>query len=348
MIPFLELKELPIHCNLLWSSREEALKAPKGDIHLAYCQACSMIYNVAFDPTQMNYAPGYETSLHFSQHFQSYASELAHQLVERYNLVGKTIIEIGCGRGEFLSLLCERGRNRGIGFDPSYEKGKGERQIAEHVTIIEDVYSERYAKYKADFVCCRHVLEHIYEPRNFLAQLRAMVKDQPETVLFFEVPNAMYTIKDGGIWDIIYEHCSYFSAPSLTRLFAEIGLEVLRFYEMFGGQFLCIEASLKGGKMSDSHVPQGELCRDHQSCLQSSVPLFAERYRKKVNGWRDTLRHLAGKGERILVWGAGSKGVTFLNTVQESKSIEYVVDLNPHKQGRYIPGTGQKVIPPES
>jgi hypothetical protein len=51
-------------------------------------------------------------------------------------------------------------------------------------------------------------------------------------------------------------------------------------------------------------------------------------------------------GERVVVWGAGSKGVTFLNTFKDQNLIEYAVDINPRKQGMYIPGTGQKIVSP--
>jgi FlaA1/EpsC-like NDP-sugar epimerase len=63
--------------------------------------------------------------------------------------------------------------------------------------------------------------------------------------------------------------------------------------------------------------------------------------------WRSSLERLTKGGRRIVVWGAGSKGVTFLNTLQDTNTIGYVVDINPQKQGRFVAGTGQQIVSPE-
>jgi len=55
---------------------------------------------------------------------------------------------------------------------------------------------------------------------------------------------------------------------------------------------------------------------------------------------------MEGRGQLAVVWGAGSKGVSFLNALKDLQ-IEYVVDINPRKQGMYIPGTGQQIVRPE-
>jgi len=162
---FLEIPQVPAHCNLLWGTSDDALKAPRSDIVLMFCENCEHIFNCAFDPKLMEYTQQYENSLHFSQLFQGYAKELAKRLIETYNLHGKSIIEIGCGKGEFLTLLCEMGGNQGVGFDPSYENvGKKISTESAKITFIKDFYSERYMDYKCDFICCRHVLEHIQYP----------------------------------------------------------------------------------------------------------------------------------------------------------------------------------------
>ena len=66
----------------------------------------------------------------------------------------------------------------------------------------------------------------------------------PDAVLFFEVPNVLYTLRDMGIWDLIYEHFSYFNSFSITNLFRRSGFEVLDVYETYDSQFLCLEARL--------------------------------------------------------------------------------------------------------
>jgi hypothetical protein len=73
---------------------------------------------------------------------------------------------------------------------------------------------------------------------------------------------------------------------------------------------------------------------------------FARRYREKLGHWREHLRDLRRANGRTVIWGGGSKGVTFLNVLGVDSSIEYVVDVNPHKQGKYVGGTGQRIVPP--
>jgi SAM-dependent methyltransferase len=339
---FIEIEDVPVHCNLLWPTREAALNAPRGSIRLAICNACGMIYNLAFDPSRIQYTQVYENSLHFSPRFQAYAEELAGRLIEQYQLHGKTILEIGCGKGEFLALLCRGGENRGIGFDPSYSDRGEDQEESQDLHFIRDYYSEDYATYGADLICCRQVLEHIQDPRDFLQRLRRTVGDRREAVIFFEVPNVLYTLRDLGIWDIIYEHCSYFSAPSLTRIFQEVGFTVLHVYSTFGGQFLCVEASQL---IAASPSPMGPL-EDVEELLHLARA-FAEHYWHKVGMWTTNLYQLQSRANRVVVWGAGSKGVTFLNSVRNGHQVGYVIDINPRKRGMYVAGTGQQIVLPE-
>ena len=85
-----------------------------------------------------------------------------------------------------------------------------------NLEIVKDYYSPKYSNYSADLLCCRHVLEHIFEPVQFINSIRTAMQNRKDAVLFFEVPNVLYTIRDLGIWDIIYEHFSYYNAFSIT------------------------------------------------------------------------------------------------------------------------------------
>lgn len=338
---FFELFGIPVHCNLLWPTREEALQAPRGDMRLGFCKDCEHIFNLAFDPALVAYKQDYENSLHFSPRFQEYAGSLAMRLVERYDLRGKDIIEIGCGQGDFLRLLCQLGGNRGVGFDPSYVPGREGPETTGQVTVVQDFYSERYADYGADFVCCRHVLEHVQCPREMLTSVRRAAGARAGMVVFFEVPNVWFTLGNLGIWDLIYEHCSYFSAHSLCHLFASCGFEVCDVSEAYEGQFLCIEAVAA----AERGMP-----RPYKGCQEKmvlAVAEFGDRYRDKVHHWQRTVREIVGAGRRAVIWGAGSKGVTFLNALQIRDHIQYAVDINPRKQDMYLPGTGQQIVSPE-
>jgi SAM-dependent methyltransferase len=160
LTPFYEMSGAPAHSVLLMPTREAALAYPRGDIHLALCEDCGFITNTAFDPSLHEYSERYEETQGFSPTFGAFHRALAQRLIDRYDLRHKTILEIGCGKGEFLTMLCQMGDNRGVGFDPAYIP---ERNAAadDRITFIRDFYSEQYADYQADFVVCKMTLEHI-------------------------------------------------------------------------------------------------------------------------------------------------------------------------------------------
>src|SRR6266487_2724148 len=342
ILAFIDIGQVPVHCNLLWTTRDEAVHAPHGEIRLGFCSNCGYIFNLAFDPALMEYNQNYENSLHYSALFQSYANSLAAHLVDRYDLHHKDIIEIGCGQGEFLKLLCELGDNGGVGFDPSYIADPTAEMRVDRMMFVQDVYSERYASYQADLICCRQVLEHIQAPRDFVVNVRRTIGERRDTAVFFEVPNMLHTLRELAIWDIIYAHCSYFSADSLAYLFSTCGFDVRSLTEAYGGQFLAIEALPRRNEVRAAAWP-----RDEYEQLAGDVAAFANKYRQRIAHWRCVLDHYARSGRRVVIWGAGAKGVTFLNTLNLRDQIEYAVDVNPRKHGMFIAGTGQQIVPPE-
>jgi SAM-dependent methyltransferase len=310
---------------------------------LKYCAACMHVFNALYDATLAHYTPVYDNSLHFSPHFSQYATELAERLVDRYGLHGKTVVEIGCGKGDFLRELCEQGDCRGWGFDRSFDPDRVAEGPSSRINFVQDLYTAEYAdRLHPDFVCCRHVLEHVADPRIFLDNIRQGFGDRTDAVLYFEVPNALFTLKDMGIWDLIYEHCGYFTLSSLTKAMTSSGFDVLGMGETFGGQFIFIEMRPGIGRvhadLPETHDPPA---------VGRYAAQFAGQYHEKLRFWRQRLGDLKQAKRTAVVWGGGSKGVTFLNVLGDTSGIDYVVDLNPHKQGKYVAGTGQLVVSPE-
>lgn len=335
---FFEAPSLPLFCNVTWETRNQALTAPRGRIALSLCSECDFVHNAAFDPSQMRYVATYDNSLEHSAHFRAYAEGLARRLVEQYNLREKDIVEIGCGRGHFLELLCEAGNNRGHGFDPSLTED-GPANADHRIDLSADTYDRRHADTPVDFLCCRHVLEHIARPREFLGELRTVLGSR-RVDLFFEVPNANFIFAGKGAWDILYEHCGYFTERSLDRVFRDAGFFPRNVATAYDGQFLQIEASTTDPGDTNFTLP-----RDRP--MQVEVRRFAALHGWRVSQWRRTVLQLAARRVRMAIWGAGSKGVIFLNMLGVSDAcLPFAVDLNPAKQGRYIPGTGQKIISP--
>ncbi len=339
---FFRVTGMPVFCNVLSATPAEARSAARGTIHLAYCNSCGLVFNEAFDESLVKYGGQYENALHFSPLFRQYAEDLANELVASYSLRNKNIVELGCGDGSFLSTLCRLGDNRGFGFDPAFDPARA-GPIDPRVSIVQKYYGPETAGEPADFVCCRHVLEHIPEPFSFITHVRQTVGNRPGTIVFFEVPDVSWTLEQLGIWDIIYEHCNYFSRVAIRRLFAAGGFEPFTTSSVYGGQFLTIRAR------PGSTLPGfGRAADPEDQHFRALVDRFGDRQRTKVSEWQTRLADLARQGKRAVLWGAGSKGVTFLNTLaaKAGSGLDHIVDVNPRKQGCFVAGTGQEIIAP--
>jgi SAM-dependent methyltransferase len=326
----------------MFSSQQEAIAFPTGEIALSFCKVCGFITNVAFEQSLLNYSSTYEDQQVFSPTFNTFAYNLAKRLIEKYKLRGKNILEIGCGKGDFLTLLCELGNNRGLGIDPAYVEGRVQSKALNRVKFIRDYYSGRYAHYHSDFVCCRHTLEHIHNTKNFVDCVRSSIGNRLDTIVFFEVPDVIRVLRELAFWDIYYEHCSYFSPGSLARLFRSCNFEVIDLSRDFNDQYLLIEAkpvNQPSEKMDD--------LEESVETIAELVKHFSSNCNKKLQQWKSRLQKSYENGERIVIWGSGSKCVSFMSTLGIEDEIEYVVDINPHRQGKFLPGSGKKVMPPE-
>jgi cyclopropane fatty-acyl-phospholipid synthase-like methyltransferase len=334
---FYRVDAIPVHSVLLMASREMALGYPKRDLLLGFCPICGFIQNSLFDPCGHEYSTRYEETQGFSEHFNQFAKGLAEHLVESYDLRGKRVLEIGCGKGEFLQLICELGNNQGVGVDPSYVPER--MPASSHVGFVQDFYENHtHLTQDADFVVCRHTLEHIQPVQAFLQLIRTSMNAHAQTLLFFELPNVERVLNERAFWDIYYEHCSYFSLESLARLFSACGFEVLELYKDFGDQYLMLTA-----RPADKSIVAAE---DAAEQLAGEVTRFKETIPQVLEAWKRQLKQANAQGKRTVIWGAGSKGVAFLTTLGIRDEIAYAVDINPFKQGKFMPGTGHEVVAP--
>ena len=325
---------VPVNVSALYPSPQEALRAPAGTIRLASCKSCGVVFNCAFDPTAITYDVNYDNSLQNSRVFQDYSEELAFRLIREYGLRRKRIVEIGCGQGDFLKLMCSRGENEGHGFDPTYV---GPPQPTEGVTIHRSLYSENSDLPGVACVICRHVLEHIPAPAQFVRQLRAALNSSPDATVYCEVPNAeaIFDRSGSGMWDVIYPHFTCFSRRPLAQLFESANFDVINSGTSYDGQFLFIEAR---PSMSRPSTPLPKY-----AAVESDLSQFAGTFDRTLALWSTYLQRTAEYGTKVALWGAGAKGTSFLNLVPGANRIATVVDANPRKHRMYVPGTGQRI-----
>jgi SAM-dependent methyltransferase len=329
---FYEVEGVPVHSCRLVGSREEAESFPTGRLRLALCHVCGFVTNTAFDPALQDYSIAYEETQAFSQRFVGFLRELAERWVERYDLRGKRVLEIGSGKGEFLLLLSELGVAECVGIDPGFVPERVEERPG--LRFIRDLYSERYSDLTGDAIVCRHTLEHIHPVGDFMRLIRSTLHGRE--VLLFELPDVLRVLREGAFWDIYYEHASYFSPGSLARLFRATGCEPLELELDYDDQYILLDA--RPGD-DGSVLPLEE----DPAEVAEAVESFRRAHGARVAEWRERL-HGAG---RAVIWGAGSKGVAFLTTLGADAGIEIAVDVNPFKQEKYLAGSGVRVVAPE-
>ena len=321
--PLISITDVPMLCNRLCASEAEAANAPHGDISLRYCLDCGHIVNSAFDHGRVNYDGRYENTLTFRRATDNMRRRRPIGSLTATDLVANASSRSDAAAVYFLRVLCAAG-NHGEGYDPSQPSsrcaaGRGSVEIIGRNFAVEDARG-------ADFVCCRHVLEHLPEPMDLLRQLREIIAIRGDAVVFFEVPNGLFTLERLSIWDIIYEHVSYFMPSSLVRAFHRAGFTVSCAESAFDDQYLWLEARVNG-QASPSGPPKRS-----PDVLYSS---FSARFAERVAQWRQCIDELRSDRRHVVIWGAGAKGVMFLNLlrVTTGAGVDWVVDINPRKHG---------------
>ena len=269
--------------------------------------------------------------------FNAFHERLARDLIARFDMHGKRVVELGCGQGEFVTMLAELGDNQGFGFDQVI-RAPGKRG---KVTVIRDFYAEPFGDVAPDFVCCKMTLEHVHDVAEFLGRLRRTVGDRPETVVFFMIPEVTRILNLRAFWDIYYEHCSYWSPGSLARAFRLAGFDPITVWTEYNDQYVLIAARPGSGN--------SETLRNEETprALAAKVRSFADAVVADQTRWRGWLNRLRRAGQKAVLWGGGSKGVSFLTTLDIREGFDYAVDINPRRNGTFVAGTGQQIVMPQ-
>ncbi|HEX5358618.1 MAG TPA: class I SAM-dependent methyltransferase, partial [Candidatus Nitrosotalea sp.] len=243
------------------------------------------------------------------------------------------------GKGLFLRKLVEMSTgNIGFGFDPTYVGSTN--ALNNRLHFDKSYYGPQCSDIHADIIVSRHVIEHIAYPLDFINTIKKTIEKSRHAKVFIETPDVEWILRNKVIWDFMYEHCSYFSAESLTTAFQIEGFEVENMKHLFNDQYLWMEVSLPSPKKKQNIVT-------NPGNVPQLSKIFSESEDKLKKFWKYKIENLASKG-KVALWGAAGKGVTFANLIDPNKDfISCVVDVNSNKQGSYLPGTGHPIISPE-
>lgn len=327
---------IPTLQNRVYASVDEARAARHGRFELVHCGDCGFAHNAAFNENLLEYDKHYDNlvpSAVMTAHYRT----LIERMMQRHALERGFVIDVGCGKGTFLEAACERLPTlRGLGIDPSYEGD--DSRLDGRLSFLRERFSADQIKTAPTLLVCRHVLEHMPRPVDFLAGLRTALRRFPRTPVFVEVPDLEWILRNGAFWDFCYEHCNYFNATSLRCALIRAGFtKPCAEGRVFGDQYLWIE--------HDPSRTSGIESTDAQP--MQSLPRYAadeSRMLEHVGGHLDALRR---EGRRIVVWGMATKGVMFANLLDPDRQrIDHCIDINVNKQGRYVPLSAHRIDPP--
>jgi SAM-dependent methyltransferase len=336
LIAFYEVDGVPAQTCVLLDEKAEATSYPLGSILLAYCERCGFIQNVRFAADIVDYSKPTEESQAFSGRFNEFAESLADDLIDRLDLAGKSVLEVGCGKGDFLRLLTDRGTGPALGIDPGFLPNRDE--FGPDVEFRRDGYGAADTHLTADFIVTRHLMEHVPNVAEFFGWLGDSARHTDDSVVFTEVPDTARVLREGAFWDIYHEHCSYFTAGALARAIRHAGMSVTRLGDGFDGQYLLAESisGRGGGVLSKEEAPEE---------VGKMVESFATEADAAIRQWQSVVEKAQSSRDSVAIWGGGSKAVSFLTRLRVQDVT--VVDINPHKQGQWLPGLGVQVSPPD-
>lgn len=306
------VEQLPVFQNKVFATEAKAIACRKGDVVLVQDMKTGLVYNAAFDQDLLVYDADYQNEQAYSDVFRQHLSAVT-AIIDRH-FRGKTLIEVGCGKGYFLEHLQQLGYQI-TGIDPAYDG------TSSH--IVKACF-EPGLGLSAEGVVLRHVLEHMPDPVEFLAAIARANGNKGN--IYIEVPCFDWICRSRSWFDVYYEHVNYFSPADFERMFGK----VLECGHLFGGQYLYVVADLASlRKLHASERDAVEFPQDFLASIQGYVSISKQ-------------------GVQRAIWGGASKGVIFALYMKRAGAvIDMVIDINPAKRDKYIAATGLRISKPD-
>lgn len=333
--PIYNPENQPLAALSLPRSQQEAIASPRYPLEFYACALCGHVYNGAFDYSKVPYQQDSNRMYNSGSGWQVYIQEMIGRLHGKFDFTGYTVLEIGCGNGHFLTSLRQKIPSlRCIGFEPGIDPQNIEDKGLE---IVNDYFvPERdLPRFRPDLLVCRHVLEHLDAPRDFVAgitywgNMHGMLP-----YLLAEVPCIDKAIAQARINDYLYEHVSNFTAGSFRTMLELAHYDIHEYGTAYDDEVLITLAKPRAMPQLAGIRHASQTCHDAIAAQRDTV--------------YQSLEKLRVRGKKIAFWGGTGKGASFLNGFGiKYTEFPLVVDSDKHKTGRFVPGTGQEILPPE-
>jgi SAM-dependent methyltransferase len=351
--PFLSLGNSPVSNAFL---DEAGLRQPEiyYPLEVYVCPRCFLVQLEELETAKNIFTDDYAYFASYSDSWLRHCQNYVAMIVARLSLdQDSQVMEIGSNDGYLLQYFRERGIPV-LGVDPA--SGTAKIAIQKGIPTDTEFFNSTYAKqlsekgWAADLIIGNNVLAHNPNLNDFVAGLPLALK--PYGVITMEFPH-LYKLMTDNQFDTIYqEHFSYLSLYAVNRLFAAHDLTIFDVDEIptHGGS-LRIYAGHSGAKSKAISAKVPELLVKEAQAGLLDLKTY-ERFREKVKSVKRGLLHLLitvkENGKRIVGYGAPAKGNTLLNFCGIGTDfLDYTVDRNPHKQGKYLPGTHIPIQAPD-
>ena len=351
MHTFVDLGKSPLCESYLTAEQLDEVE-PFYPLHVRICDECLLVQLEAY----VSASEIFEDYAYFSSYSDSWvahAGAYTDMIVQRLGLTSDSlVVELASNDGYLLQHFVRQGISA-LGIDPAANVAEAAR--ARGVETIVDFFDSRLATQLADegrrpdLVVANNVLAQVPELNDFVAGIEIVLG--PHGVATVEVPHIVRLI-EGLQFDTIYhEHYSYFSFTTLARLFASHGLEVFDVEELpsHGGS-LRVYLKRRGDEVHEVRSGVADLLeRERRSGYDQPARYgdFADRVVE--TRWRllELLIGLRRDGKQVVGYGAPGKGNTLLNYCGiRADLLDYTVDRNQHKHGKYLPGTHIPIYAP--
>jgi hypothetical protein len=321
----------PLVALNLPKSEEAAISAIKLPMTFKMCGICGHVFNVDFQYAQVPYEGDSNRMYNAGPLWQEHMKGLINHLIENVEVwKDGQVIDIGCGDGQFLRMLKEAyPAARCVGYEPGVDARK-----QNPFTVVQDYFiPERdLRRHNPSILLCRHVLEHLENPREFIAQIAYWSGVYGiEPIFVAEVPCIDTSLEVGRLSDFLYEHVSNFTMESLAALFMGSGFELLEIKRCYGEEVLV-----------GVFKPRTTAIR-HTRTLADTFTQKARDSVERVKEQLNAMKH----SQPVVLWGGTGKSAAFINNHKlDAARFPVVVDSDSAKWGKFVPGTGQMIQNP--